>query len=148
MVDSRKTFINIALILSKHSKCVGAQVGAVIVKDDRILSTGYNGTPKGYSNCCDVWDHQITPEHYEWSKKYEIHAEQNAIIWAARKGIEIEGSDIYTTMRPCSQCTKLIIGSGIKNIYYNMDYSKESYLNSELESFINDNDVNIIQINV
>jgi len=51
-------------------------------------------------------------------------------------------------MRPCSQCTKLIIGSGIKNIYYNMDYSKESYLNSELESFINDNGVNIKQIDV
>ena len=147
-MNSTVSYMKIAQIIAQRSNCLGAQVGAIIVKEDRILSTGYNGTPKGYPNCCDVWDHQITPEHYEWSKKYEIHAEQNAIIWAARKGISIEGADIYTTMRPCAQCTKLIIGSGIKNIYYNEDYSKEYHLNNEMEEFILNNGINIIKVNV
>jgi dCMP deaminase len=147
-MNSIVSYMKITQIIAQRSNCLGAQVGAIIVKDDRILSTGYNGTPKGYPNCCDVWDHQITPEHYEWSKKYEIHAEQNAIIWAARKGISIEGSDMYTTMRPCAQCTKLIIGSGIKNIYYNEDYSKEYHLNNEMEEFILNNGINIIKVDV
>jgi len=147
-MNSIVSYIKIAQIIAERSNCLGAHVGSIIVKDDRILSTGYNGTPKGYPNCCDVWDHQITPEHYEWSKKYEIHAEQNAIIWAARKGISIDGADIYTTMRPCAQCTKLIIGSGIKNIYYNEDYSKEYHLNLELEEFILSNGINIIKVDV
>jgi dCMP deaminase len=147
-MNSIESYMEIAKILSKRSNCVGAQVGALIVKDDRILSTGYNGTPKGFVNCCDVWDHQPHPEHYEWSKIYEIHAEQNAIIWAARKGIPIEGAEIYSTMRPCAQCTKLIIGSGIKKIYYNMDYSKEYHLNMELEKFIEDNGIEIIRVDV
>lgn len=147
-MNSIVSYMKIAQIIAERSNCLGAHVGSIIVKDDRILSTGYNGTPKGYPNCCDVWGHQITPEHYEWSKKYEIHAEQNAIIWAARKGISIDGADIYTTMRPCAQCTKLIIGSGIKNIYYNEDYSKEYHLNLELEEFILSNGINIIKVDV
>lgn len=147
-MNSIESYMEIAKILSKRSNCVGAQVGAIIVKDDRILSTGYNGTPKGYDNCCDVWGNQVYPEHYEWSKIYEIHAEQNAIIWAARKGISIEGAEIYSTMRPCTQCTKLIIGSGIKKIYYCMDYPKEYHLNMELEKFLEDNGVEIIKVDV
>lgn len=147
-MNSIESYMEIAKIIAQRSNCVGAQVGAIIVKDDRILSTGYNGTPKGYINCCDVWTDGPHPDHYEWSKIYEIHAEQNAIIWAARKGISIEGSDIYTTMRPCSQCTKLIIGSGIKRIFYNHDYSKEYHLNMELEQYINDNDIQIIKVDV
>ena len=77
--------------------------GAVIVKDGRILSTGYNGTPSGYINCCDYWDNKYTKEHHEWSKLYEIHAEMNAIIWAAREGISIKDATIYVTLEPCSE---------------------------------------------
>jgi dCMP deaminase len=140
--------MEIAKLISQRSNCVGGQVGAVIVKDDRILSTGYNGTPTGFHNCNDVWGNESHPEHYEWSKIYEIHAEQNAIIWAARKGISIEGGTIYTTMRPCSQCTKLIIGSGIKKIYYTDVYGKEIHMGRQLEDFINDNNIEIHRINV
>jgi dCMP deaminase len=147
-MNSRESYMEIAKIIALRSNCVGAQVGAIIVKDDRILSTGYNGTPKGYDNCCDVWGNQSYPEHYEWSKIYEIHAEQNAIIWAARKGMSIEGADIYTTMRPCAQCTKLIIGSGIKRIFFYNDYPKEYHLNKDLESFLSANKVEIIRVNV
>lgn len=147
-MNSIVSYMEIAKIISKRSNCVGAQVGAIIVKDDRILSTGYNGTPKGYPNCGDIWQNTPHPEHYEWSKIYEIHAEQNAIIWAARKGISIEGADIYTTMRPCAQCSKMIIASGIKRIYFGMDYSKEYHLNLELEDFIRNNGVEIIHVDV
>ena len=77
---SDKIFIKIANEIASASKCVSKQVGAVIVKDGRILSTGYNGTPPGYENCCDHWNNEYTSEHHEWSKTYEIHAEMNAIF--------------------------------------------------------------------
>ena len=119
---SDKNFINIATELATASKCVSKQVGAVIVKDGRILSTGYNGTPTGYTNCNEYWNNEYTPEHHEWSKTYEIHAEMNAIIWAARKGISIEGATIYVTLEPCSECSKNLIASGIKRIVYAKEY--------------------------
>ena len=139
-----RNFINIAHELASASKCVSKQVGAVIVKDGRILSTGYNGTPSGYTNCCDYWDAEYTSEHHEWSKTYEIHAEMNAIIWAAREGISIKGATIYVTLEPCSDCSKNIIASGIKRIVYDKAYE---HTNSDIVTkFIKDNGVIIEQI--
>lgn len=139
-----RSFINIAKEIAKASKCVSKQVGAVIVKDGRILSTGYNGTPAGYINCSEYWNNEYTKEHHEWSKTYEIHAEMNAIIWAARKGIAIEGATIYVTLEPCSECSKNLIASGIKRIVYEKSYE---HTNSEIISqFIKDNGVQIEQI--
>lgn len=139
-----KNFINIAFEIASASKCVSKQVGAVIVKDGRILSTGYNGTPAGYTNCCDYWNGKYTKEHHDWSKTYEIHAEMNAIIWAARKGISIEGATIYVTLEPCSECSKNLIASGIKRIVYAKSYE---YNESEVVSqFLKDNGVAIEQI--
>lgn len=136
-----KNFINIAFEIASASKCVSKQVGAVIVKDGRILSTGYNGTPAGYVNCCDYWNGEYTKEHHEWSKTYEIHAEMNAIIWAARKGISIEGATIYVTLEPCSECSKNLIASGIKRIVYAKPYEHN---NSKIISkFLKDNGVKI-----
>ena len=134
-----KNFINIAFELATASKCVSKQVGAVIVKDGRILSTGYNGTPAGFTNCRDHWNDEYTSEHHEWSKTYEIHAEMNAIIWAAREGISIEGATIYVTLEPCSECSKNVIASGIKRIVYATPYE---HTHSEVISkFIEDNGV-------
>jgi dCMP deaminase len=139
-----RSFINIAKEIAKASKCVSKQVGAVIVKDGRILSTGYNGTPAGYKNCSDHWDGEYTKDHHDWSKTYEIHAEMNAIIWAARKGISIEGATIYVTLEPCSECSKNVIASGIVRIVYEKAYE---HTNSEVISkFIKDNNVQIEQI--
>jgi len=139
-----QNFINIAKELATASKCVSKQVGAVIVKDGRILSTGYNGTPAGYQNCCEYWDNEYTSEHHEWSKTYEIHAEMNAIIWAAREGISIKDATIYVTLEPCSECSKNIIASGIKRIVYDRSYEHN---NSEVVSkFLKDNGVKIEQI--
>jgi dCMP deaminase len=141
-----KNFINIAKEIASASKCVSKSVGAVIVKDGRILSTGYNGTPAGYTNCNDHWDGKYTKEHHNWSKTYEIHAEMNAIIWAARKGISIEGATIYVTLEPCSECSKNLIASGIKKIIYEKSYE---YNNSEIISkFLEDNGVEIKQIGI
>jgi len=139
-----KNFINIAHEISSASKCVSKQVGAVIVKDGRILSTGYNGTPPGYENCCDYWDNKYTKEHHEWSKTYEIHAEMNSIIWAAREGISIKGATIYVTLEPCNDCSKNIIASGIKRIVYDKSYE---HTNSDIiTQFIIKNGVSIEQI--
>jgi len=143
MLDD-KVFLNIAEEISSASKCVSKKVGSVIVKDGRILSSGYNGTPAGYPNCSDHWNGQWTEHHHEWSKEYEIHAEMNAIIWAARKGISIEGATIYATLQPCSQCTKNIIASGIKKIVYRKAYEHNN--NKILEQFIKDNNVEYIQV--
>ena len=143
---SDENFINIASELATASKCVSKQVGAVIVKDGRILSTGYNGTPAGYENCCDYWDDEYTTEHHEWSKTYEIHAEMNAIIWAARKGISIEDATIFVTLEPCSECSKNLIASGIKRIVYAKSY--EHTHSDTISKFIKDNGVSIEKLEV
>ncbi|MCD5382625.1 deaminase [Candidatus Gracilibacteria bacterium] len=140
-----KNFLKIAQEISTGSKCVSKQVGAVIVKDNRILSTGYNGTPSGYINCCDYWKGEYTKDHHDWSLKYEIHAEMNAILWAARNGVEIEGSTIYCTLEPCFQCTKNILASGIKKIVYSKKYDKMGGT-SDAEKFVKENGKEIIQI--
>ena len=137
-------FINIASELATASKCVSKQVGAVIVKNGRILSTGYNGTPTGYVNCCDHWNGEYTKEHHEWSKTYEIHAEMNAIIWAARQGICVENATIYVTLEPCSECSKNIIASGIKRIVFLKPY--EHTHSDTISKFIKDNGVSIEQL--
>ncbi|MBD3824086.1 MAG: dCMP deaminase family protein [Epsilonproteobacteria bacterium] len=136
---SDQNFINIAFEIASASKCVSKQVGAVIVREGRILSTGYNGTPAGYINCCEHWNGEYTKDHHEWSKTYEIHAEMNAIIWAARKGISIEGATIYVTLEPCSECSKNLIASGIKRIVYAKPY--EHTHSDVISKFIHDNGV-------
>lgn len=137
-------FINIAKEIASASKCVSKQVGAVIVKDGRILSTGYNGTPAGYVNCSDHWEGEYTADHHEWSQTYEIHAEMNAIIWAAREGISIDGATIYVTLEPCSDCSKNLIASGIRRIVYEKSYE---HTNSDVVTkFITDNNVIIEQL--
>jgi len=136
-----QNFINIAKEIASASKCVSKQVGAVIVKNGRILSTGYNGTPPGYTNCSEHWQGKYTKDHHEWSKTYEIHAEMNAIIWAAREGISIDGATIYVTLEPCSDCSKNLIASGIKRIVYDKSYE---HTNSDVVTkFIQDNNVRI-----
>ena len=137
-------FINIAKEVSKWSKCVSKKVWAVIVKDNRILSTWYNWTPSLYINCSDYWNSKYSKKHHDWSSKYEIHAEMNAVLWSARNGIEIKWASIYTTMEPCFQCTKNIIASWIKRIVYEKSYEHNDSL--ELAKFIKDTWVEIIKI--
>lgn len=113
------TYMNVAKIIARESKCISKQVGAVFVRDNRILCTGYNGTPEGEPNCCDVFP----IDHHEWSKEHEVHAEINAILNAAKDGISLANSDLYTTHLPCSECAKAIKQLGVKTVYYSQKYS-------------------------
>ncbi len=129
-------FINIAFEISTWSKCVSRHTWAVIVKDNRILSTGYNWTPAWYANCDDYWKWEYTPEHHDWSYKYEIHAEMNALVRAARKWIPVEWATLYSTYQPCFDCTRAIIAAWIKRIVYKEKY--KHYTGEEADQFIKD----------
>jgi len=140
---SDKEFINIAKEIAKASKCVSKKVGAVIVKSGRILSTGYNGTPSKFINCCDYWNNEYNDKHHNWSKRFEIHAEMNAIIWAAREGIAINDATLYVTLEPCSECAKNIVASGIKRIVYLDTYERNN--STEIIQFVKQNNLIIEQ---
>lgn len=116
------TFMKVAQAVASESKCVSVGVGAVLVRGGHILSTGYNGTPKGYENCHDVIGMSLCrEEHHEWSKKYEIHAEMNAILYCP---VSTQGAVIYVTDSPCFNCTKHLIAAGVKEIYYGQIYHR------------------------
>jgi dCMP deaminase len=135
MAISDENFMNIAKEIAGASNCVSKKVGAIIVKDGRIISTGYNGTPKGYMHCSTHWEGEYTDKHHEWSKMYEIHAEMNAILWAAKEGTSIDGATIYCTLEPCSECSKNLIQSGIRKIVYlkGYEYNETGKINKFLE---------------
>jgi dCMP deaminase len=116
-------FLNIAHEVAKRSTCERAQVGAVIVLDKRILTTGYNGSPRGLPHCTEVGclmdnGHCVRT----------LHAEQNAIIQAALHGVITEGSTIYVTHQPCFICAKTIINAGITEIVYDKEYQDDRSL--------------------
>jgi len=119
-------FIRVLNELKQESKCVSRQVSALIVKDGRIISTGYNGTLKGAPNCCEVHDrdHFEREEHHQWSLMNEIHAEQNAIAVAAKNGIALAGCVCYCSLQPCNTCLLLLIQAGVKEIVYVDSYDK------------------------
>jgi len=111
-------FALLAKTVATRSTCLRRNVGAIIVKDRLILSSGYNGTPMGEAHCvvCERERLRVKPgERYELCKS--VHAEANAIIQAARHGISIDGADIYVTDEPCFMCRRMIVNAGIKNVY-------------------------------
>jgi dCMP deaminase len=118
-------FINIAKVVSTRSNCMKRHIGAIIVRDKRIISTGYNGTPRGIKNCDEGGCPRCNNFADKGTKLDECicsHGEENAIVQAAYHGISIKGSTIYTTFSPCWWCTKMIINSGIVEVVYNADY--------------------------
>lgn len=120
-----KTFLKMAKDLSEMSHCVSRQVGALIVKDGRILSSGINGTPQGEINCDDIFTSDFDPiDHRQWSDDHEIHGEQNSLLFAARYGISVDGATMYCTLQPCNQCIKNIMQSGIKRIVFSQYYDR------------------------
>jgi dCMP deaminase len=120
--------MEIAALVAKRSTCLRRAVGAVLVKDKRILATGYNGAPSGIRHCIEVGclreSLQVASgERHELCRG--IHAEQNAIIQAAYHGVPIQGASLYCTNLPCSICTKMLINAGIRTIYYRSGYADE-----------------------
>ena len=107
-------YLEMARIWAKNSYCTRRQVGALVVKNNMIISDGYNGTPSGFENVCED-DNGVT-------KPYVLHAEANAITKLARSSNNSDGATIYITASPCIECAKLIIQSGIKRVVYGEKY--------------------------
>ncbi len=117
--------MGITRMVATRSTCLRRKVGAIVVKEKRILATGYNGAPSGLRHCEDVGclrESSSIPSGQRHELCRGLHAEQNVIVQAAYHGINISGSDIYCTNRPCSICTKLIINAGIRRIFFEQDY--------------------------
>ena len=109
-----KRYLRMARIWSENSYCTRRKVGALIVKDKMIISDGYNGTPSGFENVCELEDGT--------TKGYVLHAEANAITKIAKSGNSSLGATLYVTTSPCLECAKLIIQSGIKRVVYSEKY--------------------------
>ena len=121
-------FIDIAELVSRRSTCLRRSVGAVIVKNRRILSTGYNGAPTGLRHCCEVGcirERLNIPSGERHELCRGLHAEQNAIIQAALHGVSVKDATLYCTNHPCIICSKMIINAGIINIIYRQGYQDE-----------------------
>ncbi len=119
-------FMDIAQVVAVRGNCSRRQVAAVIVKDRRIISTGYNGTPRGIKNCFDGGCPRCssdTPSGHDLGSCVCSHAEENSIVQAAYHGISVKDSTLYTTFSPCLQCAKMIINSGIKEVVYHQEYT-------------------------
>ena len=126
--------MDIAEITANQSNCVKYKVGSVVVKDNRVILQGYNGTISGFINCLDKFkkdDMNLSKNrniHNKWSNSFEVHSEMNVICYAAKKGISLEGAILYCTHKPCNNCLKHLIQSGISKIIYKNDYIDNSNL--------------------
>ena len=124
---SRPTFdeiyMELAHKLAKRSHCVKAQVGAVLTKDTRIISLGYNGPPAGTHNCDKEWPETGCPRDSKGSCSLALHAEQNAILYAAKNNVSMDGTTLYVTLSPCIACARVIYSIGIKKVFYQDSYA-------------------------
>ena len=121
-------FMQITKLISMRSTCLRRKVGALLVKDKRILSTGYNGAPSGLPHCAEVGclrEKLEIPAGQRQEICRGLHAEQNAVIQAALHGVSIKGAILYCTHQPCITCAKIIINAGIKKIVFEGDYPDE-----------------------
>lgn len=132
-------FVDIAHLVASRSSCMRRQVGAVVVKGKNILATGYNGTPSGITHCevtgC-LREQLKVPSGERHELCRGLHAEQNAIIQAARHGINIDGATLYCTHSPCIICSKMLINAGVKHIVYQEGYPDQLSLDMLTEAGI------------
>jgi dCMP deaminase len=140
-------FMDITRLVATRSSCLRRQVGALLVKERNILATGYNGVPSGISHCDSTGclrEQLNVPSGERHELCRGLHAEQNAIIQAARHGVNIDGATLYCTTMPCIICTKMIINAGIVRVVYAEGYADElaremiSEASIEIEHFTND----------
>lgn len=132
MTDTRPSwdeyFMRITRLVATRSTCLRRKVGAILVREKRILTTGYNGAPQGLAHCLDIGclrEKLNVPSGERHELCRAIHAEQNLIIQAARHGVQTQGSTLYTTHQPCVICTKMLINAGVEKIYYGEGYPDE-----------------------
>lgn len=134
LVAQHQYFIDHAYVTAMASKCTYFQVGAVIVKEGRIISHGYNGTPPGFPEECNHFfsgDPLQREDHHVFSENTDIHAEMNALLWAARSGISVCKAFLYVTLQPCHNCVKSCVAAGIVAIIYSEPYDRSSEYSKE-----------------
>ncbi|MDO9463481.1 MAG: cytidine deaminase [Deltaproteobacteria bacterium] len=137
-------FMNITYLVAERSTCLRRKVGAVLVKDKRILATGYNGAPSGLKHCLDIGclrEKEGIPSGERHELCRGLHAEQNVIIQAAYHGISIADSTIFCTNLPCVICTKMLINAGVISIFY-----REGYADTLSRDMLAEAGINLIQI--
>jgi len=118
-------FMDIATVVAKRGNCRRRQVAAVVVKDQRLVSTGYNGTPRGVRNCCEGGCARCAsdaPSGADLGECVCCHAEENAITQAAYHGIALRGATLYSTLSPCLICAKMIVNAGIVEVVFGNEY--------------------------
>lgn len=162
MKNKHKLFIDMAALVSGQSTCCRLQVGAVLVKEGRVISIGFNGVPSGQAHCEDLFREEYEREyktaypafedfiksphfkevHGKFSNDNELHAEQNAILFAAKNGIQTAGADLYITLSPCINCAKVIITAGIKKVYYKELYDRST----EGVNFLTKNNIECVHL--
>jgi dCMP deaminase len=117
-------YMELADKLALRSHCVKAQVGAVLTKDTRIVSLGYNGPPAGTHNCDEEWPEQGCARDSKGSCSLALHAEQNAILYATKNNVSMQDATLYVTLSPCIACARVIFTTGIKKVFYRHSYAE------------------------
>lgn len=117
-------YMELAVNLAKRSHCIKRHVGAVLTKDTRIISIGYNGPPSGTHNCDEEWPQQGCPRDSKGGCSLAIHAEQNAILYAVKNKTAVEGATLYVTLSPCLACSRIIYSMGISKVIYLNSYAQ------------------------
>lgn len=139
-------YMDLAESLAVRSHCVKAQVGAVLTKDTRIISLGYNGPPAGTHNCDEVWPEDGCPRDSKGSCSLALHAEQNAILYASKNGVSIDGSTLFVTLSPCIACARVIYSVGIKKVFFKRSYAQfKGIPNDEGVDFLRKFGVEVVQ---
>jgi dCMP deaminase len=124
-------YMDLAENLAERSHCVKTKVGAVLTKDTRIVSLGYNGPPAGTHNCDEEFPDTGCPRHSKGGCSLALHAEQNAIIYASKNNVPLENCSIYVTLAPCLSCAKILFASGIKKVIYLNSYAEFKGIETE-----------------
>jgi dCMP deaminase len=141
-------YMELAQKLAQRSHCVKMHVGAVLTKDTRIVSLGYNGPPAGTHNCDVEWPEHGCPRDSKGSCSLALHAEQNAILYASKNNVSVEGSTLYITLSPCIACARIIFTTGIRKVIYLNSYAEYKKIPSdEGVDFLKKFGVDVVQFN-
>lgn len=129
--DFDDIFMELAVNLAKKSHCIKRNVGAVLTKDTRIISIGYNGPPAGTHNCDIEWPEEGCPRDSKGGCSLAIHAEQNAILYAVKNKTSVEGSTLYVTLAPCLACARIIYSAGVEKVIFLNSYAEYKGIKSD-----------------
>lgn len=124
-------YMELAVNLAKRSHCIKRHVGAVLTKDTRIISIGYNGPPSATHNCDEEWPDVGCPRDSKGGCSLAIHAEQNAILYAVKNKTSVEGATLYVTLSPCLSCARIIYSMGIQHVIYLNSYAEHKGISSD-----------------